>query len=183
MLQAQLVPQPVRSNFVSDSDTLILEDELQRIVLQGRLDVHKVVTGVVCAVLGHEDSNGGKFHVEDHCWAGVESVAPTVSPPRDDQYIVLLSGLSLANNANLLQVQLLVDWLSGFLGEPHDQEKASKVVRVILAGNNVRSDEMKKEDKVSKTTAVESSSSSLSAVQLLDEFLHQLVVSSSSRFK
>lgn len=47
---------------------------------------------------------------------------------------------------------------------------------MFLVGNSIRSDEEKKEDKVAKTTAVESSTSSISAVKLFDEFLNQLVV-------
>lgn len=50
--EAQLAPQPVREKFVDDSDVLILEDELQRIRLLGKMDVHQFVTGIVCAVLG-----------------------------------------------------------------------------------------------------------------------------------
>ncbi|XP_054263776.1 DNA polymerase delta subunit 2-like [Macrosteles quadrilineatus] len=173
--EAQLIPQPIRTNFVSDTDTLILEDELQRIVLHGSLDVHKVVTGVVCAVLGKEEAEGGKFLVEDWCFAGVETIPPLISPPKDDQFVVLVSCLDLAGGTDLLSTQLLIDWLSGMLGEPADQERAAKVVRVILAGNSVRSDVEKKEDKVTKTTTIESSSSSLSAVKLLDGFLNQLV--------
>lgn len=48
----QLVPQPPRSHYTDDADILILEDALQRIRLMGKIDVHSVVTGAVCAVLG-----------------------------------------------------------------------------------------------------------------------------------
>lgn len=48
----QLAPQPPRSHYTDDADILILEDALQRIRLFGKLDVHSVVTGVVCAVRG-----------------------------------------------------------------------------------------------------------------------------------
>lgn len=42
-----------RTHFVHETDTLVLEDELQRIKLVGdSIDVHQVVTGVVCALLG-----------------------------------------------------------------------------------------------------------------------------------
>lgn len=51
--ETQLAPQPIRTNFVDDSDVLILEDELQRIRLLGEMDVHRFVTGVVVAVLGN----------------------------------------------------------------------------------------------------------------------------------
>lgn len=50
--ETQLAPQPVREKFVDDSDALILEDELQRIRLLGAMDVHRFVTGIVCAILG-----------------------------------------------------------------------------------------------------------------------------------
>lgn len=42
-----------RTHFVHESDTLVLEDELQRIKLAGDcIDINGVVTGVVCALLG-----------------------------------------------------------------------------------------------------------------------------------
>lgn len=50
--ESQLVPQPVREKFVDNSDIIILEDELQRIRLIGKMDPHKFVTGIVCAILG-----------------------------------------------------------------------------------------------------------------------------------
>lgn len=53
--ETQLAPQPVRENFVDDTDALILEDELQRIRLLGRMEAHQFVTGIVCAILGMEN--------------------------------------------------------------------------------------------------------------------------------
>lgn len=50
----QLVPAPPRERFVSDTDQLVLEDELQRIQLVGNVDVQRFVTGIVVAVLGIE---------------------------------------------------------------------------------------------------------------------------------
>ncbi|RXG52990.1 DNA polymerase delta subunit 2, partial [Armadillidium vulgare] len=46
----QLVPQPVLEKFTSDDDEIILEDELQRIQLKGKINVHELVTGfdMVC---------------------------------------------------------------------------------------------------------------------------------------
>lgn len=50
--ETQLAPQPLRQNFVDESDMLILEDEMQRIQLLGDVPVHEYVTGIVLAVLG-----------------------------------------------------------------------------------------------------------------------------------
>jgi hypothetical protein len=47
-----LAPPPPRHHFFADDDKLIFEDDLQRILLVGDIDVHHFVTGVVCAILG-----------------------------------------------------------------------------------------------------------------------------------
>lgn len=54
---------------------MILEDELQRILLVGNIHSGEFVTGVVIALLGHEDDSG-KFVVEDICPASIPSLAP-----------------------------------------------------------------------------------------------------------
>lgn len=36
---------PPRERYTDDADELILEDELQRIKLKGKIDVHKMATG------------------------------------------------------------------------------------------------------------------------------------------
>lgn len=50
--EAQLAPQPIKENFAQESDKLVLEDELQRIRIWGKLEPQYFVTGIVCAVLG-----------------------------------------------------------------------------------------------------------------------------------
>lgn len=45
VLQHNLMPQPIKSKYTDENDKLILEDELQRILLVGTLDVQKSVTG------------------------------------------------------------------------------------------------------------------------------------------
>lgn len=44
------MPQPVRTKYVDESDKLYLEDELQRIILMGDLDVQTSVTGIITMI-------------------------------------------------------------------------------------------------------------------------------------
>ncbi|PSN42721.1 DNA polymerase delta subunit 2 [Blattella germanica] len=171
----QLVPQPPRTHFVDESDELILEDELQRIRLIGKINVHTVVTGVVCAVLGHEEGDG-KFKVDDYCWAGVSERVDRPLQSREERFVVLLSGLDLANSGDtLLPLQLLVDWIGGLLGDTGDQEQQSRVVRVIIAGNAIRGCADHKAPTLYNTLkSGNKDTSTLDASKLLDDFLIQL---------
>lgn len=173
--ETNLIPQPSRKNFVSKSDKLILEDDSQRITLIGDIDINSTVTGVICAVIGKED-NDGKFVVEDCCWAGCDTVSCyTVNPSLSQKLIVFVSGLDLANNASLLHVQLLVDWLNGWLGDPQDQEFAAKIIRVIITGNCVRATKEAKQRKFSKIVNTSGATDRFCGVKLLDDVLHDLV--------
>jgi DNA polymerase delta subunit 2 len=76
--QHQLLPLPPKSRYISPTDLLILEDELQRILLIGNIKSGDYVTGVVIALLGHEDDTG-KFVVEDICPANIPCSSPSKS--------------------------------------------------------------------------------------------------------
>ncbi|GLT88299.1 hypothetical protein SLE2022_063320 [Rubroshorea leprosula] len=57
---------------------------------------------------------------------------------REDKYVVFLSGLSIGNAAsNPLQFQLLVDHITGHLGDDKEQGIAAWIVHVVVAGNLV----------------------------------------------
>ncbi|KAG7158415.1 DNA polymerase delta subunit 2-like [Homarus americanus] len=118
----QLMPQPVAEKYVGEGDDIILEDEVQRIQLVGDIDISNLVTGVVCSVLGKE-GDGGKFIVEDLCFAGLPDPVPR-DVVSEDRYVMMVSGLELSSSVDsLLTLELLVDYITGHLG--HSEEQAA----------------------------------------------------------
>nr|CAD7406319.1 unnamed protein product [Timema poppensis] len=171
--QHQLLPQPSRTHFGSEGDKLILEDELQRITLVGALSVHSVVTGVVCAVLGHEDCNG-KFMVEDFVWASVPEVIHRPIKAPSGSFVLLMSGIDMASSVHSrFPFQLFVNWLGGYLVDPQLVNKQKKAVRVIIAGNSARGTAPHKLPSLSSVRKQETTEG-LDAVKMLDTFLEQL---------
>ncbi|XP_068167246.1 DNA polymerase delta subunit 2 isoform X2 [Antennarius striatus] len=173
-----LLPQPARTRHISASDELILEDELQRIRLEGRLDRDRCVTGSVIAIYGAE-RNDGRFTVEDFCWADLPVQTPR-PPLSSDRFVLLASGLGLGSSRadSMLGLQLLVDMVTGQLGEPGEQGGAAAITRVLLAGN-LLSQSTQDKDASSKPRYLTKKTppGSVEAVRLLDELLLQLVAS------
>ncbi len=63
------MPLPPRKKYLHKTDSLVLEDEAQRINLTGDIPVDELLTGITIALLGKSDDSG-KFHVEEYCFAG-----------------------------------------------------------------------------------------------------------------
>ncbi|CAA6669558.1 unnamed protein product [Spirodela intermedia] len=156
--ERSVIPLVKPHNFVHPDDHLILEDESGRVKLAGSmLAPSGFVTGIVMALHGKETSDGA-FFVQDVL---VADLPPQVQRPlsSEDKYVVFISGLTVGGSSfNPLQFQLLVDHISGHLGMTRcalcllpplnmattftldrrtEQHMASRIVRVVIAGNSV----------------------------------------------
>ncbi|CAA7406527.1 unnamed protein product [Spirodela intermedia] len=135
--ERSVIPLVKPHNFVHPDDHLILEDESGRVKLAGSmLAPSGFVTGIVMALHGKETSDGA-FFVQDVL---VADLPPQVQRPlsSEDKYVVFISGLTVGGSSfNPLQFQLLVDHISGHLGDDEEQHMASRIVRVVIAGNSV----------------------------------------------
>ncbi|KAH7299968.1 hypothetical protein KP509_24G038500 [Ceratopteris richardii] len=138
--ERSVIPLVSPRNFVHANDYLILEDESGRIRLVGdTVFPTAYVTGVVIAVYGYEGSDG-EFVVKQMLEPGLapQGQFPSQSSSGEDKYVALVSGLrTCASEANPLQFQLLVDYLTGHLGDEKEQSAAAKVVHVVIAGDSV----------------------------------------------
>ncbi|XP_033222254.1 DNA polymerase delta small subunit [Belonocnema kinseyi] len=132
----QLPLPAARDDYCGDDDQVFLEDDTSRIKLVGRnVKREETITGVVCAVLGHQDASSA-FQVEDWCFPGCLPQEKRDSETKGK--VVLVSGLELANVPENLELNLLVEWLCGMIGDETTQKEDASIVRVIIAGNSIK---------------------------------------------
>ncbi|XP_061933274.1 DNA polymerase delta subunit 2 [Apis cerana] len=130
-----------KSDYCSEKDQSFLEDEMLRIKLVGnQVNLKQIVTGVVCAVLGNENSDG-TFMVKDWCFPGCapkESLKEHISQKK----LVIVSGLDLSNNHESLGISLFCEWLCGMAGNTTIQKDNTSIVRLIIAGNTIKNSDI-----------------------------------------
>ncbi|XP_031826431.2 DNA polymerase delta subunit 2 isoform X2 [Nomia melanderi] len=132
--ELQLTTQLPRTNYASFKDVLFLEDNSLRIKLVGNhMNIQNVVTGIICAVLGHQLENGA-FYVTDWCYPGCIPKLTTISKPLDKfGKILIISGLDLANNTQSLSLNLFSEWITGMIGCNEVQKEVASIACIIIA--------------------------------------------------
>ncbi|XP_034224573.1 DNA polymerase delta small subunit isoform X2 [Prunus dulcis] len=124
-------------NFVHPDDHLVLEDESGRVKLAGMLSPSVYVTGSIVGLHGKE-TDAGDFLVLDVLEAGLPPQIELPLKSREDKYVVFVSGLRVgSSSSNPLQFQLLVDHITGHLGDEKEQGIAAQIVHVVIAGNSI----------------------------------------------
>lgn len=117
----------------------MLQEGCESIRLSGNINIKELVTGIVLAVLGHEDEETNTFVVEDHCFCGPIATPMLAELQTENKYVLLVSGLGFSRNPTkelLYARENLVDYLTGGLDGEMDSRFAG-VCRVIIAGNLV----------------------------------------------
>ncbi|PVH18495.1 uncharacterized protein CXQ87_001425 [Candidozyma duobushaemuli] len=154
-----VMPKTPASYIGNEASIVMLEDESGRAILHNEnlLANSRVVSGVIVAVLGIEIQAG--------IFEAMEIIYPTPAPQKplstssdSDSYIALVSGLKFQKETDCdLKTVLLQQWLCGEAGSAEDFALASKVSRVILAGNSLEEfeedTERAKDDFGSKNTS------------------------------
>jgi len=167
------IPVGELDKFTSETDSLILEDDTMRVGLLGNIETQEFVNGVIIGVWGKE-AKGGNFKVDEVILPKI----PGIKTQGEEASIVVISGLELVGSENgeyLESLQLAADWICGSAGGPTDQDMASKVERVILAGNCLAESTMNKEDNTkAKYLTHNKEAGSIAAILQLDELMAQL---------
>jgi len=127
------------TNKLSTTDTVYIEDMEARLQLSfdDNNMIDSLVTGTVVAVLG-KVNHMGFFEVKDLCLAGYpgpSTMLPTDKPP---VYIAFVSGLQIGSpKANPMALTLLRDFVMGNSGVESQRILASKIARLVVAGDTL----------------------------------------------
>ena len=176
----------------NETDELILEDDLQRIMLidapgSDRIKSNRLCGGLVMAVLGLENEDS-KFEVDGVCFKTVDfysnmSLPKQLSAKSHDKYVVFLSGLELGHpvltSNYLYKFQLFIDFLRGdFIDDNNEKltQMLANTSRLVIVGNSLSSSTQSKELlNTAKYLTKNYIVGSVNAIKQLDEYLLQLV--------
>lgn len=175
--------------FFTAEDEYILEDEHGRIRLKFRgaaaEQKDSLVHGLVIGVRGRFDrcSGLGDFLVDQIILPGL-APAPTPKKEGSRGILAVVSGLSLGGDVDgvsSMNITLLTEFLTGFLGESGDNSLAASISCLVLAGNSLESlDSLNKLTETSMSSkkkgeeAIASKSQLLHSVKELDAVLARL---------
>jgi DNA polymerase delta subunit 2 len=200
---------PPRKTYIDplnpDKTQVMLEDESGRLRMTGSmLRTTHLVTGVIIAVLGTENSNGD-FEVID---IKVPDFPP--QPPRWEKAptdktertikrienttgksskIAFVSGLGITgSSSDTLTLELLTDYLLGYTETGEEDDSPARISRLIIAGNSLGNVETiiaaaamngdaAAKKKVPKKYGYDASSYNASPIIQLDNFLSELLPS------
>ena len=128
---------------LSEGDTIYLEDMEARLQLvfpssRGE-ELKKLVTGVTIAVLGHVNDQG-HFEVTDYALPGYPSVSgmDISTDGSTPTYVAIVSGLQVGSpTTNPLALNLLRDFMIGASSCQADRDIASRIARLVVAGDSI----------------------------------------------
>jgi len=167
---ATSAPAEPLDDYTDEEDTLVLEDESGRVELMssgGELQAASLATGLVVCVAGSLDQTSGRFDVRQWCAPGPAPALPCeakagapgsskeVSEGAGGKLLLLVSGLELGGvgACSRLPAAMLVDFVAGHFGGQDDVKLASRIARVVVAGNSraeMPRDELLANSKLSK---------------------------------
>jgi len=134
--------------FISDCDQLILEDNHSRLTLrlpEGQ-DIHSFHTGMIVAAVGTQQRDY-TMKVREIIYPGIAPTMP-LPDPKPSGMVAIVSGLDFGNPANGLSMQMLNEYLTGYLGGDDDVTQSSKILHLIVAGNIIHPHDPDRMDEV-----------------------------------
>ena len=132
---------------------------------------------MVVGFLGYE-IDGGEFHVQEICFPKpIEPQKSLVFRETPSPMIAIISGLSIGKDSGYnLSMQLLLDYLSGELGTPDDQEWTRRITKLVITGNSVQKLSHLGKD-IRNKFGTEVASFDASPLRLFDTLLYQIASS------
>ncbi|OCK82851.1 hypothetical protein K432DRAFT_423807 [Lepidopterella palustris CBS 459.81] len=193
---------PVREKYISPNgkDEMMLEDESGRLRVTGdHVASNAFVTGCIIAALGTETADGAfeiiatqhaDFPRQPQRWERDEEALVLAGEkvkrkrPKAEK-IAIVSGLEIgADDEDTINRDILLEWLEGAAAGGAEQARASRITRLIIAGDSVANsspipsrEEFAEAKKIQKRYGYDSEAYDAIPADLLDQFLCDLLPS------